>query len=280
MGIPEMITAAKQIGSHAFNVGYDQSQRWSFFDRETLQLIPNRETDCSAASGAVARLGGYKVDLSDPFYTGNFESRMVSAGFQSISVVNWGKTRLFNAVKAGDFLLGPGHVIFVIAPNQWLSAQNDEYGRSSGGRAGDQTKSEVMIRAPYMRSRGWTQILRPTTSGQQVSAVKPTPATNTAVPPFPLPQGWWFGPKEGPKECVSGWYNTQKDGTKGHDGLALWQQRMIDRGWKSLGVADGLYGEATAKVAKAFQAEKGLKVDGDIGPATWAAAWTAPGAIS
>lgn len=50
-----------------------------------------------------------------------------------------------------------------------------------------------------------------------------------------------------------------------------WQQRMHDRGW-SISV-DGYYGPASAKVCRAFQQEKGLQVDGIVGPVTWATAF-------
>ncbi|GAB2716636.1 GH25 family lysozyme [Kitasatospora kifunensis] len=60
-----------------------------------------------------------------------------------------------------------------------------------------------------------------------------------------------------------------------HDGhVQLWQQRMADRGW-SIGV-DGWYGEQSVSICRQFQQQKGLQVDGIVGPQTWAAAWTAP----
>jgi murein DD-endopeptidase MepM/ murein hydrolase activator NlpD len=86
-------------------------------------------------------------------------------------------------------------------------------------------------------------------------------------PAFPLPWGYYFGWADGPAESVSGYYS------HGHD-LAVWQQRMLDRGWGI--TVDGLYGPNTNQVATDFQAQKGLVVDGKIGPATWDAAWTAP----
>lgn len=86
------------------------------------------------------------------------------------------------------------------------------------------------------------------------------------VPNFPLPAGWYFGPKTGPKESVSGYFSYRAD-------LQRWQQRMKDRGW-NIGV-DGLYGPGTAEVATKFQREKGLVVDGKIGANTWRAAWNA-----
>jgi len=47
---------------------------------------------------------------------------------------------------------------------------------------------------------------------------------------------------------------------------------MATRGWDL--AADGLFGPRTLRVMKAFQAEKGLRVDGILGPETWNAAWT------
>lgn len=96
------------------------------------------------------------------------------------------------------------------------------------------------------------------------SGAKKPSATNAAK--YPLPSGSYFGPKSGGNESVSGYYSHRAD-------LKRWQNRMKKRGW-SLD-ADGLYGPATAKVAKQFQREKGLSVDGLIGRKTWDAAWTA-----
>jgi hypothetical protein len=100
-----------------------------------------------------------------------------------------------------------------------------------------------------------------------VQAPPPIVAPGVPAPAFPLPAGYYFGPKEGPAQSVSGYYSHRDD-------LRLWQNRMGQRGW-SIG-ADGLYGPNTADVARSFQAEKHLLADGLIGPVTWTAAWTAP----
>lgn len=55
--------------------------------------------------------------------------------------------------------------------------------------------------------------------------------------------------------------------------VRIWQAQMRARGWTLS--PDGYFGSATLKVVKQFQREKGLAVDGVIGPRTWAAAWTA-----
>jgi N-acetyl-anhydromuramyl-L-alanine amidase AmpD len=58
------------------------------------------------------------------------------------------------------------------------------------------------------------------------------------------------------------------------DDVRTWQARMSKRGWSI--TVDGTYGPPAEKVCRAFQQEKGLDVDGVVGPETWTAAWTAP----
>lgn len=91
--------------------------------------------------------------------------------------------------------------------------------------------------------------------------------TRPTPPPFPLPRGWYFGPRSGPQQSVSGYH-----GNREH--LRVWQQRMKDRGWDI--EPDGLYGDQTDRIAVAFQTEKGVYPDGLIGEVTWNLAWTAP----
>lgn len=125
------------------------------------------------------------------------------------------------------------------------------------------------------RKRQFREVIAPwlaeVAKGAQATKPKPTPATKPTTKPttpaFPLPRGHYFGPKSGPASSVSGYYSHRAD-------LRRWQEQMRRRGWTI--TADGLYGPATAKVVRQFQAQKGLTVDGRIGPATWAAAWSEP----
>ena len=50
-----------------------------------------------------------------------------------------------------------------------------------------------------------------------------------------------------------------------------WQQRMKDRGWNI--DVDGFYGQQSENITRQFQQEKGLTVDGIVGPDTWAEAF-------
>jgi len=58
------------------------------------------------------------------------------------------------------------------------------------------------------------------------------------------------------------------------NGTSTWQGQMSARGW-TISVDDA-YGSQSEKVCTQFQSEKGLSVDGVVGPETWQATWTAP----
>lgn len=59
-----------------------------------------------------------------------------------------------------------------------------------------------------------------------------------------------------------------------HPDVRVWQAKMSARNW-SISV-DGQYGPGSDNVCRQFQREKGLGVDGKVGPNTWRATWTAP----
>lgn len=126
------------------------------------------------------------------------------------------------------------------------------------------TTIDALERAWNRTYLGWADWLM----GHEVTVAAVAPPTpGVAAPAFPLPWTSYFGPKSGPAASVSGYFSHRED-------LRRWQKRMQDRGWNIN--PDGLYGDQTRDIAKSFQREKGLTPDGLIGPATWAAAWTAP----
>jgi len=99
--------------------------------------------------------------------------------------------------------------------------------------------------------------------GKRVGGKIPTrpphkPLKPSTPPAFPLASGQYFG----------------KGGIVHRSGLSLYQQQMKDRGWDI--AVDGNWGPQTEKVTRQFQKEKGLTVDGRVGPKTWAEAWRAP----
>jgi hypothetical protein len=102
-------------------------------------------------------------------------------------------------------------------------------------------------------SPGEVAVLNPT------SLFRPPPAQPTTQP-YPLPPGYYYGPRSGPIVSVS---NQVRPTQAGVAGLRWAQER--------LGVtADGLYGPNTAAATIRWQQSHGLVVDGLIGPRTWA----------
>jgi hypothetical protein len=88
------------------------------------------------------------------------------------------------------------------------------------------------------------------------------------APAFPYPRDHWLGqPSSSPRNhsgCLGG---------SDQQHVRTWQQQMRSRGWKL--AADGCYGPESEATCRQFQSEKGLEVDGDVGPKTWRAAWSA-----
>src|SRR4051794_30278635 len=90
-----------------------------------------------------------------------------------------------------------------------------------------------------------------------------------SAPKFPYPSDHWLGQPSDDARNHSGCY-----GGVDTTNVKTWQDKMRDRGW-SLSV-DGCFGPESETVCRQFQDEKGLTVDGDVGPKTWDATWTAP----
>ena len=96
---------------------------------------------------------------------------------------------------------------------------------------------------------------------------------------FPLPKGYFFGPKSGPKQSVSGFYHPQANGARGHDGLKAAQTQLKAFGYLK-GTPDGLYGPDTEQAAKKLQTANRLAADGLIGAATWPYLWAGPAPVA
>lgn len=109
-------------------------------------------------------------------------------------------------------------------------------------------------------------------------ATKPKPKGKVPGPgtPFPLPKGYYFGPKSGGDKSVSGFHSRKFKGVFDRSWLIRFAEQLRRRGWPvgkgktylKSGI-DGKYGDEYATLVKAFQKDQGLKADGLLGKDTW-----------
>lgn len=118
-----------------------------------------------------------------------------------------------------------------------------------------------------------TQPPSPAPTQAPTQAPSPAPTQEPTQPPAqPGPQGPTTGAGPAPTPQAGDGVLLFK-GFAGED-VRTWQARMAERGWAIQ--VDGIYGAQSASVARRFQAEKGLRVDGLVGIQTWNAAWQTP----
>lgn len=98
---------------------------------------------------------------------------------------------------------------------------------------------------------------------------EPTKPKGSKPEPFPLPAGEWFGVESKNPKNHSGYWSEDRP----H--IRTWQQQMKDRGWNAISV-NGRFRDTDRNVLRRFQKEKGIRVDGGLGPESWRAAWTEP----
>lgn len=169
--ITNLISIARKI--KPAKIGYDQARRWTWLDKKNRKILDNKSADCSSLCAGLAYLAGWNVNINGTCFTGNLDVLMKAAGWKVY------KFTKLSDVKPGDMVLKKGkHVVLVLSKSEWLSAQSDERGKASGGKLGDQTGNEIVIRQPYTISGGWEYILRPPAD---VTPVEPTPPTNTVT---------------------------------------------------------------------------------------------------
>lgn len=203
--------------------GYDQTYRWG----------EKGDYDCSAAVITAFQQAGVPVKTKGATYTGNMLNVFKKCGFTDItSSVN----RSTGAgLQRGDVLLNTSHHTAMYCGNgQEVEASINEKGTATGGKPGDQTGREFLIRS--YRNYPWTNILR-YTGGETVAA--------------------------GTVDTSKGYLAMGDIGPA----VKTMQNMLIACGY-SCGTAgaDGDFGSGTNSGLRSFQKANELTIDGKYGP--------------
>lgn len=127
--------------------GYDQIFRWG----------EKGDYDCSSAVIEACQRAGIPVKTGGATYTGNMYSVFLKNGFKDVTAsVNLATGA---GLQRGDVLLNHVHHVAMYCGNgKEVEASINEKGTATGGRPGDQTGKEFLIR-PY-RNYPWNVVLR------------------------------------------------------------------------------------------------------------------------
>lgn len=213
--------------------GYCQDHRWG----------ADGDYDCSSAVITAWENAGVPVKTKGATYTGNMLGVFTANGFEVVTHEVNLKTGA--GLKRGDVLLNTDyHTAMYCGNGKEVEASINEKGTAHGGRPGDQTGKEFLIRD--YRNYPWTHVLR--------YAGTTTTANITTGGKYMFSVG------------------NVKSGTKGND-VKLLQRLLKSNGFRGadgkLLMLDGDCGANTVYAIKSYQKKKGLSADGIAGPATW-----------
>jgi len=261
----------KKYGPYHFASGGDANAEADYFAKNIQGYIGEGLPVLDFEAGAVNRGGGWALQFLQRFQSNTgikaliytSESVASRSDMKQIADADFG---LWNANWGSNPSGGYENAPSSSGSGQWPFAIARQYSSNGdlgyGGRVDlDVFFGDASVWDAYAKSDGSHPV------------PPPTPAPPSKAPAYPLPSGYYYGPRSGPVQSVSG-YVGPYGGPNGAPGLRTWQQQMKNRG-NSLAV-DGLYGDETARIAGNFQKQCGLWVDKLIGPDTWAAAWNAP----
>lgn len=237
MGKIEKATVWMESHARDNRHGYDQRYRWG----------EKGDFDCSGAVITAWESSGVPVKSRGASYTGNMLEVFLKCGFKDVTKsVN---LRTGAGLKRGDVLLKKGHHVAMYCGNgREVEASINEKGKAVGGRPGDQTGREFLIRS--YRNYPWSNVLR------YVGEDSDDKAAGKLV----YISGGSVGKASGGDTEI-----VLKKGSRGDAVKAM--QRMLAAcgyGCGSSG-ADGVFGKDTYKALVCFQMEHGLVSDGEYG---------------
>lgn len=245
-GMSKMEKAIRQMEEWAIDDshGYDQVYRWG----------EKGDYDCSGAVFQALENAGipaktYSFSKYGCAYTGTIAPVLIHFGFKN--VINSVNLSTGAGMKRSDILLcEKRHVAMYCGNGKEVEASINEKRTATGGKPGDQTGKEFLIR-PY-RNYPWTHVFRLEEDGMSEADIETV--ENTTGGKYMFDVG-----------------NVQM-GSTGND-VKLLQMLLKSNGingkdGKPLSI-DGAAGTNTDYAIRKYQKDNGLSVDGCAGPKTW-----------
>lgn len=283
--VRKMISQMATAAANNNNIGYDQSQRLTFWNHlvasnyDPAQITVKCEADCSSGVAAICKAVGYRLriqalkNISTSIYTGNQRAALKAAGFQVLTASKYLTTDAY--LLAGDILLNESAHTAINVTNGSKSG-----GENSGSSVASNTQS---VPAPSAKPSG--------------TVMKNIQSWINAYCNAGLVVDGDFGPKtkkglcKALQHCLNTEFNAglAEDGsfgpkTKAACGSArssktltyIAQAMLYAYGYNmshsiSRNDLDKSYGPGMKNTVKQFQSNKGLSADGDCGPNTFAA---------
>lgn len=143
--IDSAVTWAENIANDPAH-GYDQINRWG------------PDYDCSSLVISAWQTGaGVPVKTNGATYTGNMRAAFLKSGFSDVTKnINFVTG---DGIRRGDVLLNTArHTVLADGGGKVISASINEQGKATGGKSGDQTGREILIRDYY--NYPWQYCLR------------------------------------------------------------------------------------------------------------------------
>lgn len=133
-------------------VGYDQSQRYTFWEHlKASSYKPENitvacEADCSSGVAAIVKGAGYRLgiqklkDVSIYLYTGNMRAGLKAAGFEVLTASKYLTSDAY--LLEGDIILNDSHHVATNLTNGSKASGGTTSGTASGAGAGSTAKVE------------------------------------------------------------------------------------------------------------------------------------------
>lgn len=140
--IRAMIASMARATAGNNHIGYDQSQRGSFWDAlsknnyDPAKITTNCEADCSSGVAAIVKATGYKAginklkDVSTACYTGNLRAELKAAGFEVLTESKYLTSDAY--LLMGDIMLNDGAHTAINLTNG--SKTSNSYGSSGDNK--------------------------------------------------------------------------------------------------------------------------------------------------